>query len=802
MDALIHDLRYAIRTLPRSPGFALLAVLTLALGIGVSVAIFSVVDRVLLRPLPFPDSRRLVALCETHPSVEGFCIASPPDVEDFARAARTLTAIGLGRDWPFTARRGTAAEGVEGGLATPGLFATLQLSPALGRLFRTEDMGPGAQRVVVLSDALWRSWYGGDRQVIGRSLLLDGESHEIVGVLRPGAEVPRLEDSKLWVPLPFDPRDEENRKWRGFQVVGRLAPGATPASAAAELGVIQRDLGARYPQTNRDWGVRVEPLLDQMVGPVRPTLLVFMGAVAILLLVACANVANLLVARGASREREFALRSALGAAPRRLFRLIATESVVMALVGGAGGLLVARWAMDALLPLMPGRLPRMGSVALDARVLGFALLLTVATGIVAGLVPALRAARLDLAAAIKEGHQPVAWRRALGLRGGLVIAEVAMAFVLATGAGLLARSFAALLQWKPGFDQTHLLTFWTLASDGKYRDHASVAALFGRIGTELRTIPGVASVGMASSGPLFGGTETDEFVLEGREAGETREPIVARWYDMDPAYFPTLGVALKRGRLFTAADREGAAPVALINEAMARRYFAGADPVGRRLRMKNATTPLEIVGVAADIPPFLPGTTAQPEVYWPYEQSPRWASFFVLRTSGDPSSIVKAVQARLHGVDPDMEASSVATLEERVGRELRRPRFNLLLIGVFAACALALTVVGVYGVIAASVTSRVREIGVRVALGATSRQVLAMVMREGMLLAGLGVAIGLVAAVWLTRFAATLLYGVTPGDVLTRAAVAAVLGLAAALACWLPARRATRVDPLVALRAE
>jgi predicted permease len=802
MDSLIHDVRYALRALARSPGFALLSVLTLALGIGVSVAIFSVVDRVLLRPLPFPDSRRLVALCETHPSVEGFCIASPPDVEDFARASRTLTAIGLGRDWPFTARRGSAAEGVEGGLATPGLFQTLQLAPALGRLLRPEDMGPGAHRVVVLSDALWRSWYGGDRQVIGRSLTLDGETYEIVGVLPPGVEIPRLEDSKLWVPLPFDPRDEENRKWRGFAVVGRLASGATPASAASELGAIQRDLGARYPETNRDWGVRVEPLLDQMVGPVRPTLLVFMGAVGILLLVACANVANLLVARGVSREREFALRSALGAAPGRLFRLIATESVVLALAGGAAGLVVARWATDVLLPLMPGRLPRVGAVALDARVLGFALLLTVATGVVAGLAPAARAARLDLAAAIKEGHQPVAWRRALGLRGGLVIAEVAMAFVLATGAGLLARSFAALLEWKPGFDQKSLLTFWTLASDGKYRDHASVTAVFERIDAELRTTPGVTSVGMASSGPLFGGRETDEFVLEGAEAGAAREPVVARWYDMDPGYFPTLGVAVRRGRLFTAADREGAPPVALINEAMARRYFAGADPVGRRLRLKNATTPLEIVGVVADIPPFLPGTPAQPEVYWPYAQSPRWASYFVLRTSGDPSAIVGAVQARLHAVDPDMDASSVATLEDRVGVQLRRPRFNLLLIGVFAAFALALTLVGVYGVVAASVAGRTREIGVRVALGATARQVLAMVLQEGMVLAGIGVFIGLVGAVWLTRFAANLLYGVTPGDVLTRVAVVILLGAAAALACWLPARRATRVDPLVALRSE
>ena len=802
MDTLIQDLRHAIRSLLKSPGFSALAVLTLALGIGIGVAIFSVVDNVLLRPLPFADSRKLVAVCETHPSVEGFCIASPPDVEDFAARTRTLSSIGLGRDWPFTARRGTASEGVDGGLATPGLFRTLEITPALGRFFRTEDMGPGAAPVAVLSDALWRDWYGADPRVVGRTLVLDGKSYQIVGVMRPGDEVPQLEDARLWVPLPFSPKDEENRKWRGFQVIGRLASGATPATAAAELGAIQRELGARFPQTNRDWGVRIEPLLDRMVGPVRPTLLVFMGAVAILLLVACANVANLLVARGASREREFALRSALGAGPGRLFGLIAAESVVMALAGGAAGLLVARWAMDVLLPLIPGGLPRLGTVSLDARVVLFALVLTAVTGLLSGFAPAARAARLDLAAAIKEGHQPMAWRKALGLRGGLVVAEVAMAFVLATGAGLLARSFATLLRWRPGFDQTHLLTFWTFASDGKYKDHASVTAVFERIRSELRTIPGVTSVGMASSGPLFGGTETGEFVIEGAEASTSREPVVARWYDMDPGYFPTLGVALKHGRFFSDADREGTPQVAIVNETMARRYFPGVDPIGRRLRQKNGTTPVEIVGVVADIPPFLPGTPAQPEIYWPYAQSPRWASYFVLRTSGDPAALAKVAAARLKGVDPDMEASGPATLEDRVGRQLRRPRFDLLLIGVFAACALGLTLVGVYGVIAASVSARTREIGVRVALGATAPRVLGMVVREGMVLVGLGVAIGLVAAVWLTRFAANLLYGVTPGDVATRLVVVVLLAAAALLACLVPARRATKVDPLVALRSE
>ncbi len=802
MDAILQDLRHALRALRKAPGFTALAVLTLALGIGVSVAIFSLVDGVLLRPLPYAESQRLVAVCETHPSVAAFCIGSPPDVEDFARGARTVSSIGLGRSWPFTARRGSTAEGVQGGLATPGLFRTLQLTPAVGRLFREDEMGPGAHRVVVLSDALWRSWYGGDRSALGQSLVLDGTAYEIVGVLRPGDAVPELDDVGLWTPLPFSPRDEENRRWRGFEVIARLAPGATPASAAADLGAIQRDLGARFPEANRDWGVRVVPLLDEIVGPVRPTLLVFMGAVAILLLVACANVANLLVGRGVAREREFAVRSALGAGPRRLFRLVATESVVMALLGGAGGVVVASWGMDVLVPMIPGGLPRPGGATLDARVLVFAVALTALVGILAGLVPALRLSRLDLSVAIKEGHQPVAWRRSLGTRGGLVVAEVALAFVLATGAGLLARSFAALLRWEPGFDQRHLLTFWTLASEGKYHDRASLTGLFERLAAELRTIPGVTSVGTASSGPLFGGTETGTFVREGSGDAAAHDQVVARWYDMDPGFFPTLGVALRRGRWLRASDREGAPPVALINEAMARRYYAGADPVGRLIRLPESATPMEIVGVVADIPPFLPGTPPQPEVYWPFAQSPRLASYFVLRTAGDPAAIMPAVKARLAGVDPDMEASDIATLDERVGRQLLRPRFSLLLIGAFAACAIGLTIVGVYGVIAASVAGRTREIGVRVAMGASAGGVLGMVVREGMALVALGMGIGLVAAIWVTRFAAKMLYGVSPGDVWTRVAVVALIAAAALAACLVPARRAARVDPLVALRSE
>jgi putative ABC transport system permease protein len=800
MTALLADLRFALRQLLRRPGFTLLAVATLALGTGASAAMFGIVDRVLLRPLPFPASNRLVALCETNRSLEGFCVAAPPNVEDWSREGRTLASVGLGREWPFTMREGGASEGVSGGLATPGLFRTLGITPLLGRLLRPDDLTPAGRHVAVLSSAFWQSRFGGDRQVLGHFISLDGERYEIVGVLPPGTEVPHLGRARLWVPLPFDPRDEENRRWRGFVTIGRLAEGVSVADAESELHALQDRLALRHPETNRGWSARAEPLLDSVVGPVRPTLLVFLGAVTLLLIVACTNVANLLVARGVAREREFAVRAAVGARPVALFRLLAVESVALALLGGVAGLFVATWVADALLALMPGGLPRIDHAGFDARTLGVAVLVTLVVGLLTGLAPALRAARLNLGEAMKSGHQPSGWRRALGLRGGLVSAQVALAVVLAVGAGLLTRGYASLLRWEPGFDRSHLLTFWTYASMGTYPDAARVSALFARLEGEMRSLPGVSAVGLTSSGPLFGGTETGEFLPIGGDSSTA--PMAARWYDMSPSYLATLRLPLRAGRLFTDEDGPGAPRVVLINEAMARRYFAGTVPVGKIIRQRNDPTPLTIVGMVADIAPFVPGQAAAPEIYWPQRQSPRWASYFVLRTSGDPAQLARAIAARLAAVDPDLQPSGVLTMDDLVNRELARPRFHMLLIGTFAVLALSLTFVGVYGVIAASVAGRTREIGVRIALGAGEGTVLGMVLREGLVLAGIGLAVGLMIAAFAARFAASLLSGIAYLDPLSYAATALLVTAAATMACLVPARRAARVQPTEALRAE
>jgi len=801
--SLAADLRFALRQLLRRPGFTAIALLTLALGTGSATAIFSLVDGVLLRPLPFPRSGRLVSLCETNPAVVSYCLTnSPTDVADWSARSRSIVSFGLARSEAMKlARPGGVPLGLDAGIATAGLFTTLGVEPELGRTLTAADLEPANRHVVMLTDELWRAQFGADRHVVGTLLTLDGESYEVIGVLPPGMSVPDLGQVKVWLPLPFSPGEERNRDWRGFFVVGRLADGASVAGAQAELAGIQRDLEQRYPATDRGWQVRVEPLLDHVVGGTRPTLLVFLGAVAILLLVACANVANLLVARGVAREHEFAVRSALGARPARLFRLIAFESGALALLGGAAGLLVATWATDALLALMPVGLPRVGDVHLDARVAGFALVLALATGLLTGLVPAWRVARLDLAEGMKQGRQPQAWRTALGVRGGLVVAEVAFAFVLAVGAGLLTRSFTALLHWDPGFQTRDLLTFWTYPSSGTY---AQVPIRFARLEEELRSLPGVVSVGMTSAGPLFGGGDgaAEYSVLGGEPAGGGT--VVADWYDMSPGYFRTLGIALRRGRYFDASDRDGAPAVAIVNEALARRYFPGRNPVGLRLVQKNHTETIEIVGVVADVPPFVPGEAAKPEIYWPYAQAPRWASYFVLRTrpGADLSALAKAVQARAAAVDPDLAPTRIDTMDDLVAAQLKRPRFNMLLIGLFAAMALALTAVGVYGVIAASVAGRTRELGVRLALGASGGQVLGLVMREGMTLAGAGMVVGAAVALAVSRFAASLLVKVSPADPLTFGAIALLLGAATAAACYVPARRASRVDPMESLRAQ
>jgi putative ABC transport system permease protein len=801
MQSIVQDFVFGMRVLRRNPGFTLVAVLTLALGIGANTAIFSVVNGILLRPLPYPDPGRLVALSERSTSGGGFGTASPPNVEDWAERSRSMEVMGLGRDWGFILREEGGVYGVAGGLATPGLFRVFGFTPQLGRLFVDGDLPPGDNRVVVLTYTMWQNHFGGDPDIVGKTLPFTDGGRTVIGVLPAGAEVPELARVEMWMPLHFNPREERYREWRGFLAFARLQPDVEIPDARREFDAIAGELAREYPTTNADWHVEITPLHAQVVGSVRRILLVFLGAVGFVLLIGCANVANLLLARGAGRQREFAVRAALGAGRARIVRLVLSESLLLAVIGGAAGVVLAVWAVRTFVALAPSGIPRMDEVALDSPVLLFAVALSMVTSVIFGLVPSLQASQLDLSSSLKEGDQRSGMGRStLGARGALVVSEIALAFVLLVGAGLLLQSFATLLRWDPGFDRNNLLTVWTLAPAGKYTDGFQVRALQQRAVEELQSIPSVRSVGNASAGPIFGGLDASEMLIVGRPTPPAGEQPLIQWFDIGPTYFRTLGIAIVQGRDFTSSDVQGAPYVAIINQAMVRRYWPDQDPLGGQIDLYGETR--TIVGVVSDVQPFEVGTPVPPLAYIPQLQIARGATYFIIRADSDPEALIPAVRARLQALEPDMQISRFMTMDQLIARRVVRPRFNMLLLGIFAAVALALAAIGIYGVVSYSVANRTREMGIRIALGAGRRNILGTVLRHGMVPSAVGIGIGLVGALGLTRVLSGMLYGVAPTDVPTFGAVAALLVLIAGVACYVPARRATKVDPIIAVRAE
>lgn len=792
MQSLLSDLRLTIRQLLRRRGYAIAAVLTLGIALGATTAIFSVVNGVLLRPLPFPNPSQLITICERHPSVEGFCIASPPDVEDWSANAATLQHVGIARDWSMRMTVGDRIVPLYSGVATGEFFTALGVRPALGRLIGADEYGP-EHRVAVLSDAAWHAQFGADPTVVGRTVSLDGEPATIAGVLPPSTDVPHLEGIALWASLPFDPHDEENRGWRGFTTVARLAPGATREAAAAELATFATRLGDEHPETNRGWRVEVQDLRDSLVGGVRTRLFVFLGAVGLVLLLGCANLANLMLARVTSRSQELAVRAAIGASRGHIARLLLLESLIVALAGALVGVLLASWGVYAFLSLSPPGIPRLDDVGVDWRVLLFALGLTALTALLIGAAPALRGARSDLAGKLHASRVARG-----GGRGILVVVGTAIAVMLLAGAGLLGRTFARLTAWNPGFAQDELVVAWTGVSQGTYPTHAAVRTLYEQALEGVRSLPGVSSVSLTSGGPLFGGEEPGT----ARTGGVGGDSTVVLWRDVGPGYFATIGLPLRAGREFTAADREGTEPVAVVNETLARRLWPGRSPIGQRLVMTRPAAEFAIVGVVADIPRFDPDAPVRPEVYWPYLQLTRWGAYFVVRTHGDPAALAAAIRSRLAEASAELEPSRVTPLTDLVGRYLVSPRFNALLLGSFAGVALLLAAVGIAGLTAYRVNHRVREIGVRLALGASERNVVSHFVREGGMLVITGVAAGTVGAIGLTRFLRGMLSGTSPTDPITFSAVMVGMLAIGFAAAWIPARRASRVDPIKALRAE
>lgn len=805
LDTLRQDLRLALREIVRAPAFSAPAILVLALGIGASVAVFSVVDHVLFRPLPIRDPGRVVTICETGPRSSDYCTVSTPNLLDWARRSPSVEVMGAARTESMALRTAAGARGVSVGITTPGFLHALGVAPERGRMLTATDGPPrGDGKVAVVSHAFWSRELGGDPDVLGHTIVLDGDTYRVIGVLPRGTSVPRLGYAQVWVPLPWDPATAKYRNWRGFVSAARLAPGVSVQQAQAELRRAESGLAAAYPEAVRGWSVDVHPMRAYLVRSARPLLLALLSAVALVLLLACTTVSGLVLARAVGRRRDMAVRYALGAGRGRLAARLLVEGVVLAALGGGAGALLAVWGVHAFRALAPAGIPRLDQVSVDGPVLLVAGLVTLAAGLVVGLLPALRLREEDLGQLFGGARGTSVDRRTHRSRRVLVAGQLAMALVLVTGSGLLLRSFANLLDWRPGFDTEHLLTFWTFASHGKYPEPPRVLSLYRLIGARLEGLPGVRSVGTVSAGPLFGGGDgLTPLLIAGR--GWTREeaPGVA-WYDAGPGYFRTLGESLLRGRTFRESDDASSPAVAVVNQAMAHRFWPDGDPVGATLTLPqlDSTRTVRVVGVVSDVAPFLPDRSVEPEIYLSNRQRTRWATYFVVRSDGDPAALAPAVRRALAGIDPDLEASNLGTMRDHIGAELVEPRFEMMVVSTFAVIAMLLGVLGLYGLIAYTTGARAGEIGMRLALGASPRRIVWWVMGDAArtLLAGglAGVGGGLLFA----RLLRGTLHGVALTDPLTFGAAVCLLGSCSLLAALRPALRAARVDPMRALREE
>jgi len=811
MSMLIQDLRYGIRMLVRSPGFTIVVVLTLALGIGANTAIFSVVNSVLLAPLPYPGASRLISVYQK--TADGnYNVFSTPNFLAWRDQVRSFEQFGAVRPAAFNLSGGDRPERIIGANVSVGMLRLLGVNPILGRMFLDEEDQPGGQRVVILSFGFWQRRFGGDPAVLGKPMTLNGASYTVVGVMPLGFKLLQG-DHELWAPLQLNPADV-NGAARGIHWIwglARLRPGISPEQAQKEADNIAHRLGQEYPQTDVGQGLLLVPLIDDLVGSIRPVLWILLGAVGLVLLIACANVANLLLARASVRQREIALRVALGASRARTVCQLLTESFLLAALGGTIGLAIAFRSVPALVSLAPAAsIPRAGDIAVDGKVLIFTLIVTVVTGLIFGVVPALQASKCDLNEILKQSGRSsgsnLTHRR---VRSALVVSEVAVAVMLLVGAGLLLRSFVSLRNVNPGFDPSHILSLQISVPGSK---------LSGEQSTELRrevvervaALPGVASAAVTRDLPLNGVDPSLFFSIEGRAPVAPGKEPVARWRVTTPGYFRTMGISLLAGRDFMDQDTPTSDGVAIISQAMARQYWPHEDPIGKVIRpgYPGVSKLCTIVGVVGDVRQFL-AIDEPPTAYYPYSQIP--ASLgpiifgritLVVRAASDPSSLANAIRQEIHSIDSDAPVYQVSTMDQLLAGATTSTRFQMVLLGIFAAVGLLLAAVGIYGLISYSVTQRTREIGVRMALGAGRSDVLRLVVRQGVILSLIGVGVGLGAALGLTRLMSSLLYGIAPTDLATFALVPLGLIVVAVLASYIPARRATRVDPIVTVRYE
>ena len=813
---LRQDVTYAFRGMRRNPGFVTVAALTLALGIGANTAIFSVVYAVMLRPLPYPDPDRLVAVWNRWTGSPAAAL-SDPEYLDYAEQSRTL-AIAAGATTNVNVSGGGEPERVSGLEISVNTFDVLGVQPALGRSFRPEEERAGTNRVVLISDAFWRRRFAADPAIVGQAVLVDGVPHHVLGVMPRATPMPQEfglnASADVLLPLTLDRAAPRNRRGGHYlQAFARLRPGASRAAASAEMDGMVRRLIAQYPDQHNQggFGISVVPLGDDLLGASRPILAMLSGAVGLVLLLACANVANLMLARGESRRRELAVRTALGASRLRVARQLLTESCALAILGSAAGLAVAGWSTRLVVTLGAPSLPRLADVGLNGPVLLFAAVLALVTGVLFGIVPAIQVSRVDVGDCLKDGARSATEGSRTRIRQALVVAQVSIAVVLLVAASLLLKSFVRLMRVPSGLDPDRVLTLRVSLPEARYPSQSDVTAFVASLLERIERLPGVRHAGAGSGLPLAIGSGDWSFDIEGRLRVNGRRPGAADWFAVTPGYFEALGIPLVRGRVPAAADTSGAAPVIVINETAARGIFPGQDPIGRRIRLSRTTGAEQpwrtIAGVVADVRQRGLDTPPRPEMYIPHAQFQHFAAgvqarsmSVVIKTGTEPAALVSLVRAELRTLDPEVPAARVADMRQVLSASVADRRLNVLLFGGFGGLALALAAIGLYGVVAYNVTARTREMGVRLAIGATRASVRSMVLGQALRLVAFGIAVGVVAALLAGGALARLLYDVGPHDVTIFIAVPACLLLAGGLASYVPARRATQVDPVVALR--
>src|SRR4051794_16037768 len=811
MDDVLQDIRYAIRLYLRTPGFTAIAVLALALGIGANTAIFTIVNAVLIEPLPYRDPSRLVAMWELNQKRPGRPnTLGPANVVRWLERTTAFEGIAPFYDYRVNLTGSGAPEEIITLDVTPAFFPTLGVAPLLGRAFAADEGPEGHDAVTVLSYELWQRRFAGDPGVVGRTLQINGRPVTVIGVMPPQARFFLKRWSltgkppEMWMPFAFTAASRTPRG-RYMSAIARLKPGVALSAAQAEMDTVMAGLRTELPQFDAGWGAVLVPLQREMAGDLRPALLVLTGAVGFVLLIACANVANLLLARGAARQREIAIRSALGAGRIRVMRQLLTESLVLCVLGGALGLLVAQWALALLLAISPVGLADLGPVRLSYPVLGFTAAVSLATAVVCGFAPAFEGARGSVQEALKDGARQIGLGvRHRRLRQAFVVGEIALAVVLLVGAGLMIRSFGTLRAVNPGFTANNVLTARVTVPVRRYSDDPKVIAFFAGLTAKLRAIPGVESAGAVSYLPLAGPGAATSVAIVGEPPALPGEGLSTEVSVCDDGYFATMKIPLVRGRLFTAREMAEKSNVVIVNETLAKRFFPNQDPLGKSLviAMNQPNVPTEIVGVVGDVKFTGIASETRPMTYWPHPQLAYSAMTLTVRTAGDPAAFAPMIERAVHDVDRDQPVADVRTMDQWVARNLSQARFSSTLLTTFAALALALAAIGIYGVMSYAVTQRTSEIGIRLALGAEARDILGMVVGNAVKHAAIGLSIGVVLALALSRTLTSLLYETAASDPRTFAAVVAVLGGVAIAASYFPARRASRIPPVDALRAQ